>query len=326
MHDQWRCHRSAAPATFGLPENCINPMNATSAPGATAPGLSSPRLLVPLCIVAVYLIWGSTYLGIRIALEGFPPFLMAAIRFSLAGVLMFGFLRWRGVPAPTRRQWLNCFVTGFMLLGLGNGMVCYAEQTVASGVTAVAVASVTLVMAIFAGLYGQWPNRLEWLGLIIGFIGVVVLNFGSELRGSPLGAIALLVATIGWAFGSIWSKHQDMPAPAMSAAAQMFGGGIVLALMAMLLGEHIAVMPGLRAMLALGYLLVAGSLIGFSAYIYLLHHVRPALATSYAYVNPPIAVLLGVMLGGESVRMLDIVGMIVILAGVVAITLAKTKR
>jgi drug/metabolite transporter (DMT)-like permease len=251
---------------------------------------------------------------------------MAAIRFSLAGVLMFGFLRWRGVPAPTRRQWLNCFVTGFMLLGLGNGMVCYAEQTVASGVTAVAVASVTLVMAIFAGLYGQWPNRLEWLGLIIGFIGVVVLNFGSELRGSPLGAIALLVATIGWAFGSIWSKHQDMPAPAMSAAAQMFGGGIVLALMAMLLGEHIAVMPGLRAMLALGYLLVAGSLIGFSAYIYLLHHVRPALATSYAYVNPPIAVLLGVMLGGESVRMLDIVGMIVILAGVVAITLAKTKR
>ena len=293
---------------------------------ATPTPLLAPRVLVPLALVSLYLIWGSTYLGIRIALESYPPFLMAAIRFPLAGGLMYAFLRWRGVAAPTPRQWFNCFVTGSLLLGMGNGLVCYAEQTVASGIAAVAVASVALVMAMFAGIYGQWPNRMEWIGLIVGFAGVVVLNFGGELRGSPAGAIALVIATLGWAFGSVWSKHQDMPQPMMSAAAQMLCGGASLALVALVRCEHLAAWPTARATLALLYLLVAGSLLGFSAYIYLLHHTRPALASSYAYVNPPVAVLVGVWIAGETVTTLDIVGMIVILASVAAITLAKAKR
>ncbi len=297
---------------------------ATAAPTPSA--LLTPRVLVPLALLGVYLIWGSTYYAIRVAVAEYPPFLMAAVRFLLAGALMYAVLRWRGVAAPTRHQWTNCFVSGSLLLGLGNGLVCYAEQTVASGIAAVAVASVGLFMAIFAGLYGQWPNRLEWLGLIAGFIGVVVLNVGGELRGSPLGAGALVIATIAWAFGSVWSKHQDMPHPAMSAAAQMLGGSVTLGLIALLRSEHLTVMPSLNATLALAYLMIAGSLLGFSAYIYLLHHARPALASSYAYVNPPVAVLVGVALGGESVRTLDIAGMVVILAGVVAITLAKNKR
>lgn len=297
---------------------------ATAAPTPSA--LLTPRVLVPLALLGVYLIWGSTYYAIRVAVAEYPPFLMAAVRFLLAGALMYAVLRWRGVAAPTRRQWTNCFVCGSLLLGLGNGLVCYAEQTVASGIAAVAVASVGLFMAIFAGLYGQWPNRLEWLGLIAGFIGVAVLNVGGELRGSPLGAGALVIATIAWAFGSVWSKHQDMPHPAMSAAAQMLGGSVTLGLIALLRSEHLTVMPSLNATLALAYLMIAGSLLGFSAYIYLLHHARPALASSYAYVNPPVAVLVGVALGGESVRTLDIAGMVVILAGVLAITLAKNKR
>ena len=296
--------------------------NTSAAPAA----LLSPRVLVPLALLGVYLIWGSTYLAIRIALEGFPPFLMAAIRFPIAGGLMFAFLRWRGVPSPTPRQWLNCLITGTLLLGMGNGLVCYAEQTVASGIAAVAVASVALFIAIFAGLFGQWPSRLEWAGLIIGFVGVVVLNFGGDLRASPVGAAALVFATIGWAFGSVWSRQQDMPQPMMSAAAQMLGGSLSLALIALARGEHIAAMPGVHALLAMGYLLVAGSIVGFSAYIYLLHHTRPALASSYAYVNPPVAVLIGVALAGESVDRIEIAGMIVILAGVIAITLAKAKR
>ena len=300
-------------------------MNAIAENPAPGRALLSPRVLVPLALVGIYLIWGSTYLGIRIALESYPPFLMAAIRFPIAGALMFVFLRWRGMPAPTPRQWFNCFVTGSLLLGIGNGLVCYAEQTVASGITAVAVASVALIMAIFAGIYGQWPNRIEWVGLLVGFIGVIVLNFGGELRGSPIGAIALVVATLGWAFGSVWSKHQDMPAPMMSAAAQMLCGGASLALIALARGEHMAAWPTARATLALAYLLVAGSILGFSAYIYLLHHTRPALASSYAYVNPPVAVLVGVWLAGETVTTLDVVGMVVILASVAAITLAKTK-
>lgn len=299
---------------------------APDAAGAAPSGVLSPRVLVPLALLGVYLIWGSTYFAIRIALEGFPPFLMAAIRFPIAGGLMFAFLVWRGMPLPTPRQWLNCLITGTLLLGMGNGLVCYAEQTVASGIAAVAVASVALFIAIFTGLYGLWPSRLEWVGLIVGFTGVVVLNLGGELRGSPLGALALVFATLGWAFGSVWSRHQDMPQPMMSAAAQMLTGGVSLTLIALLRGEHFAAVPSLHATLAFVYLIVAGSILGFSAYIYLLHHTRAALASSYAYVNPPVAVLIGVLLAGESVRAVDLIGMAVILAGVVTITLARTRR
>ena len=303
-------------------------MNEAAIPAAntSTSTLFSPRVLIALALIGVYLIWGSTYLAIRIALSGYPPFLMAAMRFLIAGGLLFGVLCWRGVAMPTRRQWLNCGITGTLLLGFGNGLVCYAEQTVASGIAAVAVASMPLFAALFAGLYRQWPNRLEWIGLLIGFAGVVVLNFGGELRGSPLGALALVAAAASWAFGSVWSRRQDMPQPAMSTAAQMLCGSVALAAAGWLGGEKFAAVPNLAATLAVGYLIVAGSLLGFTAYIYLLHHVRPALATSYAYVNPPVAVLVGVALGGESVRALDIAGMIVILAGVVAITLAKAKH
>jgi drug/metabolite transporter (DMT)-like permease len=259
-------------------------------------------------------------------LTGFPPFALAAIRFVIAGGLMFALLRWRGSAAPTARQWFNCFVTGTLLLGVGNGGVCFAEQTVASGIAAVAVASAALFMAIFAGLYGHWPNRMEWVGLIIGFVGIIVLNLGGELRGSPIGAIALVVSPIAWAFGSVWSKHQDMPEPMMSAAAQMLAGSVPLGIVSIASGEHFAAMPDATALTAMAYLVVFGSLLGFSAYIYLLHHTRPALASSYAYVNPPVAVLVGVLLGGEAISRLDIIGTVVIVAGVAAITLAKAKN
>jgi drug/metabolite transporter (DMT)-like permease len=297
---------------------------ATPAANATQPSLFTPRVLVPLALLAVYLLWGSTYLAIRVALVGYPPFFMAAIRFIVAGGLMLGVLRWRGFAMPTKRQWINCAICGTLLLGFGNGLVCYAEQTVASGLAAVAVASMPLFAALFAGFYRQWPNRAESIGLLVGFAGVVVLNFGGELRGSPIGALALVAAASSWAFGSVWARRQDMPHPAMSTAAQMLCGAVVLLFAGWLGGERFTAMPSLDATLALGYLVVAGSLLGFSAYIYLLHHVRPALATSYAYINPPVAVLIGVLLAGESVRTLDIVGMVVILAGVIAITLAKT--
>ena len=296
---------------------------ADSSPDLADAGTRSPRVLVPLALIGVYLIWGSTYLAIRIALADFPPFLMGAIRFFLAGLLMFAVLRWRGIAAPTRRQWFNCAVTGTLLLGFGNGLVCFAEQTVASGLAA--VASMPLFAALCAGFYRQWPTGIEWVGLIVGFIGVVVLNFGGDLRGSPLGALALVTAAATWAFGSVWSRRRDMPHPAMSTAAQMLCGSVALGIVALLTQERVVALH-LDTVLALVYLLVAGSILGFSAYIYLLHHVRPALATSYAYVNPPVAVLVGVVFAGESVRTLDLVGMAIILAGVATITLAKARR
>ncbi|MDC8013632.1 drug/metabolite exporter YedA [Tahibacter soli] len=292
---------------------------------ATTPKIS-PRLMVVLALGALYLIWGSTYLAIRFALESYPPFVMGALRFLAAGTAVYAFQRWRGATAPTRRQWLNCAVTGTLLLGLGNGLVCFAEQSVTSGLTAVAVASMPVFAAAFGMMFGHWPRRLETIGLVVGFVGVIVLNLGSDLRGSPLGAIALVVASAAWAFGSLWSKRQDMPAPAMNTAAQMLTGGIALTVFALLSGESLPGAPTLNATLALLYLAVFGSIVAFSAYLFLLKTVRPALATSYAYVNPPVAVLIGALLGGETVRVLDVVAMGVILAGVAIITLAKDRK
>lgn len=297
-----------------------------ASPAPATSGLFSARVLVPLALIALYVVWGSTYLAIRVGLEGYPPFVMAALRFLVTGAALYAFLRWRGMAAPSARQWRNCAITGSLLLGFGNGLVCYAEQSVSSGLAAVAVASMPLFAAGFGAMFGHWPRRWELAGLLIGFVGVIVLNLGGDLRGAPLGAGALLVASAAWAFGSLWSKRQDMPPAAMSTAAQMLTGGVALTALALLAGEHLPTAPGLRATLALVYLGVAGSIVGFSAYMYLLNQVRPALATSYAYVNPPVAVLFGVLLGGERVHALDVLGMAVILGGVAIITLARDRR
>ena len=289
---------------------------------ATAP---APR--VALALAAVFLIWGSTYLAIRFALEGgFPPFLLGGIRFLLAGGLVFAFLRLRGVAAPTRAQWGNAAVMGVLLLVLGNGMVNFAEKSVSSGMAAVAVASAPLWMGVFAALRGQRPSGIEWVGLAIGFVGVVWLNAGSSLNASRAGMLALLVATIAWSFGSIWSRGRDLPSPFMASAAQMLCGGAAMLVLGLAIGERFDGLPSAHGLAAFAYLVVFGSIIGFSAYIWLLHHVRPALAGSYAYVNPAIAVALGAWLAHERFGAHELVAMGVILSGVVAITLAKATR
>ncbi len=301
--------------------------SATTSAAAAAPApVADTRVFVPLALFALYVIWGSTYFGIRVALESYPPFLLAGIRFLGAGVALFTFLRLRGMKAPTLHQWRNAAFTGVLLLGFGNGLVCFAEQRVSSGIAAVAVASMPLFAAMFAGMYGEWPSRRESVGLVIGFVGVIVLNLGSGLSGSRIGAIALLVAAMSWAFGSVWSRRQDMPAGPMNTAAQMLCASVALLLVGFGSGEHLPAHPTVRATAAVVYLAVFGSIIAFSAYLYVLKHARPALATSYAYVNPPVAVLFGVMLAGEHVGLSDLVGMAIILFGVGAITLARQRR
>ena len=285
------------------------------------------RSHVAIALAALYIIWGSTYLGIRFALEGgFPPFLLGGVRFIIAGGLMYAFLRWRGVPAPTRAQWGNAAMMGVFLLVLGNGMVNLAEKTVSSGMTAVAVASAPLWMGIFAAMRGQKPSRMEWIGLGIGFLGVLWLNAGSSLTASPVGLIALLVASLAWSFGSIWSRGRDLPSPFMASAAQMLCGGVAMCIVGAAIGERFHGLPSAHALAAFAYLIVFGSIVGFSAYIWLLHHVRPALAGCYAYVNPAIAVALGAWLAGERFGAHELLAMGVILLGVVAITLAKARR
>jgi drug/metabolite transporter (DMT)-like permease len=288
--------------------------------------LTDPRLLIPLSLLALYVVWGSTYLGIRYALESYPPFLLAGIRFLCAGMAFYGFLRWRGMAPPTRRQWCNAAITGLLLLCFGNGLVCFAEQRVSSGIAAVAVASMPLFAALFSGMYGEWPNRRESIGLMVGFVGVIVLNLGSGLSGSRLGALALLVAAMSWAFGSAWSRRRDMPPGPMNTAAQMLCASVVLLTFGFASGERLPLHPSVHSTLALAYLAVFGSIVAFSAYLYVLKHARPALSTSYAYVNPPIAVLFGVWLAGEHIGPYDLAGMAIILLGVAVITLAKQKR
>ncbi|MDR6993278.1 drug/metabolite exporter YedA [Luteimonas sp. 3794] len=283
-------------------------------------------LAIALALAAVYLVWGSTYLAIRFALEGgYPPLLMAGMRFIVAGGLMYAALRLRGAPAPTRKQWKTLLAMGVLLLGLGNGMVCIAEQSVSSGLAAVAVASAPIWIALFAAIRGDRPSRIEWAGLAVGFAGVLWLNAGSSLTATPTGLIALLIAPLAWAFGSVWSRGRDLPSPFMAAAAQMLAGGVIILAVGLLIGERFAELPTLKGTLSVAYLASFGSIIGFTAYVWLLHNVRPTLAGSYAYVNPAIAVLLGAWLASERFHVNDLGAMAVILVAVVAITLGRAR-
>jgi drug/metabolite transporter (DMT)-like permease len=282
-------------------------------------------LAIALALGAVYILWGSTYLAIRFALEGYPPFLLGAIRMAIAGSIMYGVLRWRGVAAPTRKQWITLSKLSIFMVVLSNAMVNLAETEVSSGLAAIAVASMPLFAGVFAMLRGRHPSRMEWAGLVIGFIGVIWLGIGGELSGSPLGLVCLTIAPLAWAWGSIWSRDQDLPQPFMSAAGQMLMGTLWLLVAALLHGERITTIPSVASTAAMLYLVVAGSIFGFTAYIWLLDHVRPALATSYAYVNPPLAVLIGALIGGEVFTRHDLGAMAVILVGVVIITLAKAR-
>jgi len=299
-------------------------MSTVTLPGARRlPG----GLAVAFALAAVYLIWGSTYLGIRFALEGgYPPLLaVSGVRFVIAGTALYTVLRWRGVAAPTRAQWKTLAMMGAMMLLLGNGFVVLAEKTVSSGLAAVAVASMPLWMGLFGALRGQRSSHQEWLGIGVGFIGVVWLNAGSSLTASPTGLILLLIAPVAWAFGSVWSRGRDLPSPFMTAAAQMICGGVIIVLAGLATGERFEAVPTLSGTMSVAYLVVFGSIIAFTAYVWLLHHVRPALASSYAYINPPIAVLFGALLAGERFTAHDLGAMAVILAGVVIITLAKAR-
>lgn len=297
-----------------------------ASPSAAAPRPAS-ALAVALALASVYLVWGSTYLGIRFALEGgWPPLLaVSGGRMLMAGGLMYAVLRWRGMAAPTRRQWPALAFMGLLMMLLGNGMVVLAEQQVSSGLAAIAIASMPLWMGLFGAMAGRHPSRGEWLGIGIGFLGVLWLNAGSSLSSAPSGLVMLLVAPIAWAFGSVWSRGRDLPSPFMAAAAQMLCGGVMLAALGLAMGERLPAAPTAHGTAALIYLALFGSIIGFGAYVWLLNHVRPALASSYAYINPPIAVLLGAWLGNEHFSLQDLGALAVILVGVVVISRAKSR-
>lgn len=287
---------------------------------------SATRSLLPLiaALFALYFIWGSTYFVIRVGVESWPPLMMAGLRFFVAGCILFTFLLLRGHKVPTLKQWMAAGAVGILLLSVGNGLVTVAEHMqVPSGIAAVMVATVPLFTLCFSRLWGMPNSRLEWTGVAIGLFGIVLLNTGSNLEGNPWGAALILLASLSWAFGSVWSSRLPLPTGLMAGAAEMIIAGVVLLVASRVTGEHMTATPSLSGFLALGYLVVFGSMIAISAYMFLLKTVRPAVATSYAYVNPIVAVLLGIGFAGECLSPVEWVALGVILCAVLLVTLGK---
>jgi drug/metabolite transporter (DMT)-like permease len=281
--------------------------------------------LIFLSLATLYLAWSSTYLAIRIALEGFPPFFIAGFRYMLVGAGMYAYLRWHGVAGPMRKEWGGATLIGVFLLLGGTAGTVYAEQWVGSGMAALVLSTSPLLTVLFAMLWKHRPARNEWLGILLGFIGIILLNMEGELKANPLGAAILIFASASWSFGSVLSLHVPMPRGLMASASQMFAGGLLVLVVGFLAGERVPAHPSLRSTAAVVYLAIFGSLLGYTAYTYLLKNVRPALATSYAYVNPVLAVLLGVWLGGEHVTGTSLIAMPVILSGVVLVILGQSR-
>lgn len=284
------------------------------------------RTTIVLALLAVYLVWGSTYLALRFGLEGFPPFILNGLRFLVAGGAMYLVLRSRGAVRPTRDQWWNATRIGVLLLVGGVGLVTVAEdQGVGSGVAATAVAVMPLWAALISGLFGRWPVQREWVGLIVGFVGVLVLAQEGDFRTNALGMILVIIAPLLWAFGSVWGSRLELPAPLMATAAQLLAGGVVLMVLGPLRGERLTEMPPVGAWLALLYLIVMGSIVAYTAYVYLLRTVRPALATSYAYVNPAVAIIVGITLGNETITGPTWIALPLILVGVGLVVTARER-
>ena len=304
----------------------------------TPAGESRARLLA--AYAAVYLIWGSTYLGIRIGLRTLPPFGMAAVRFLLAGALLYAWARARGAPRPTRRQWGAASVVGALLLLAGNGGVTWAEQRVPSGVAALLIASEPLLIVLlgWAQRGGTRPTRTTALGLTLGLLGVAVLigpsalhphavglgATGDPLRVDPLGAAVIVGGALAWAVGSLWSGRAQLPASApLATGMQMIVGGTLLAGASIAAGEPATFHPAavsLASLAALAYLAVFGSIVAFSAYVWLLTVEPPARVATYAFVNPVVAVGLGWAVAGEALSARVLVAAGVIVGAVVLLT------
>jgi drug/metabolite transporter (DMT)-like permease len=279
-------------------------------------------LPVIFALAAVWIIWGSTYLAIKIGLETIPPFAMQGFRFAIAGALLYTFLRVRGVASPTRRQWWAAARVGALLLIGGIGLVSVAEDWgIGTGLVATLIAIQPMMMSLANGVLGTWPHGREWTGMGIGLVGVLVLMGDSGLSGSLGGIGLVMIASVTWTAGSLISKRIDLPKGAMASAAEMLCAAPGFAVLAALKGEELHA-PSLRSATALAYLVVVGSIIAFSAYLFLLGRVRPALAVSYAYVNPIIAVVLGAVFADEVISANMAVAMPLVLLGVVLVTFA----
>ena len=289
-----------------------------------------------LAFAIIYFVWGSTFLAIRIGVHEVPPLLFAAMRFLIAGLVLFGWMIARGEPSPTRRQWMSVLLLAFLIFLIDYGLLFWAEQRVPSGVAAVMMATIPVFIAMSEILFLRTQRltvRLA-LALLIGIGGVVVLMSHSlNLGGAPVdrpGAVALIIGSISWSIATVLSRKLPLPpSKVMSSGTQMFAGGIMLAVTAAALGEFRDFHPSTvssAAWFSLIYLIIAGSIVGFTAYVWLIHHESPTKVGTYAYVNPVVAVLLGYFLGGETLGLRTVLGTMFVLISVVVITTTRAKK
>ena len=292
--------------------------------------------MVLLSFAIIYFVWGSTFLAIRVGVQEVPPFLLAGMRFVLAGVILYLWARARGIASPSAREWGAVTLLAVLFFVLDYGLVFWAETRVPSGITAVMMALIPAFMALSEIIFMKTQRLTGRLGvaLVMGVAGVGVLVSRSASFGDAAidrgGAIALVVATLSWSVASALTRKLSLPASkAMSSATQMLAGGVLLTGTAAVLGEfrgfHLQTVSA-KAWLALAYLIVAGSIVAFTAYVWLIHHESPTKVGTYAYVNPVVAVLLGYFFGGEALGSRTVLGAALVLASVVVITTAKKVR
>ncbi len=283
-------------------------------------------LLITVALFCTYFIWGSTYLAISFGIQSFPPFLMGAVRFIVAGALLYLLLRALGAANPSTQEWRGAGIVGLLLPAIGHGTVCYVQQTVSSSVAALSIATAPIWMAIFSSIWGHHITRKEWLGIAIGLVGILLLNLGGSLHGNLTGALLLIFAAASWSFGSVWSKHLAMPSGLMGAACQMLVGGTALLVWSMFAGETWPAQISVKSWGALMFLIIFGSLVAYSAYQYLLKTVRPLVASSNTFVNPLVAFALGIWLASETVTSTEYAALGVILVGVFLVLTAENEE
>jgi drug/metabolite transporter (DMT)-like permease len=299
--------------------------------GTAGSGRAPSLWKIALALGTVYVLWGSTYLAMAIAIETIPPLLMAGVRYLIAGGILYAWARQRGAPPPVRVHWRSALVIGGLLLLGGNGGVVWSEQRVASGVAALLVSMMPLWMVVLEWLRGVRPSGKVLLGVGVGLAGLILLvNPGGSSTGKSIdliGVAVLLVATLCWASGSLRSRQVELPeSPLLATAMEMLGGGLLLLLAGFATGEAAHLHPAavsLRSTLALGYLITFGALIGFTAYVWLLRVANPVVVGTYAYVNPIVAVFLGWLVLGEPLTGRTLVAAAIIITGVVLITLSR---
>jgi len=295
-----------------------------------------PRWKTLLAFAIIYFVWGSTFLAIRVGVREVPPLLLAALRFLISGLVLYGWTRMRSERAPTRRQWMSAFLLALLIFVFDYGLLFWAEQRVPSGLAAVMMATIPVFMALseIVILRTQRLTLRLSLALLIGIAGVVVLvNRSLNLGGAPIertGALALIIGAISWSIASALTRKLPLPSSkVVSSAAQMLAGGILLTMASAIFGEFPRFHPSavsLAAWLSLLYLIVAGSIVGFTAYVWLLHHESPTKVGTYAYVNPVVAVILGYFLAGEELGLRTILGTAFVLVSVIVITTTRGAK